>query len=160
MKLTRSVLSLSSRALRNSGESFWAASRALSKTWQSSSSFTPPSAPAPHRPAALPQASGPGSSCGDQVCWRWRRKILCLPTSTLMPCGEGAARQAEPDDTRARRSELAPLKQSSAHGEVQLGGGESLQTFIELPAEALILWELWHGCAIIRGSAYNGGRQT
>jgi hypothetical protein len=111
--LARSVLSLSSRALRNSGESFWAASRALSYTWVSSSSFTLPSAPAPHLPAALPQVSGPGSSCGDQVCWRWRRKILCQPTSTLMPCGEGAARQAEPADNRARRSEPAPLKQSA-----------------------------------------------
>ena len=82
-----------------------------------------------------------------------------------MPCGEGAARQAEPDDTRARRSELAPLKQSSPHGEVQLGGGESLLAFrrrspLGLPAEALRLWELWLGCAIIRSSAYNRGRQT
>jgi hypothetical protein len=61
-----------------------------------------------------------------------------------MPCGECAARQAEPDDTRARRFELAPLKQSSAHGEVKLGGGESLLAFsrrspLGLPAEALIL---------------------
>ena len=77
-----------------------------------------------------------------------------------MPCGEGAGRQAEPADTRARRSEPAQLKQSSPHGEVQLGGGESLQTFLELPAEALILWELWLGCAITRRSAYNGSRQT
>ena len=77
-----------------------------------------------------------------------------------MPCGEGAARQAEPADTRARRSEPAQLKQSSPHGDVQLGGGESLQTFLELPAEALVLWELWLRCAIVRGSAYDGSRQT
>lgn len=56
---------------------------------------------------------------------------------------EGAARQAEPDDTRDRRSELAPLKQSSAHGEAQLFRGESLLAFrrrsaLELPVEALI----------------------
>ena len=82
-----------------------------------------------------------------------------------MPCGEGAARQAEPADTRARRSEPAPLKQSSAHGEVQLGGGESLRAFrrrspLGLPAKTLRLWELWLGCAIIRSSAYNRSRQT